>query len=71
MVEELRCIVHICRWKGRLKVKTFYIGTENTITEERIDNAYQRALKIARWRDEMIDKHGREILLDTPIPVFI
>ncbi len=59
---------YICAYNLKLRNVTFYVGTENTKTEDRLKRAVDRAVGTRCWSIDTIKSEGRDILFGTPIP---
>lgn len=65
---QLRCVVHICNWHKRKRIKQLYVGTKKTVTQQRVDQTKVHAMAIIDWRNKFIAEHGREQLMTAKMP---
>ena len=65
---QLRCNIHICSWHKCKRIRQFYVGTENTVTQQRVDQAKAHAMAIIDWRNKFIAEQGREQLMTAKMP---
>lgn len=66
---QYECQIHICQYKNKRKVLGYYLGTINTLCQERIDYMEKHAERILQWRREQIATIGREVLMSTEVPL--
>ncbi|ELP5902851.1 hypothetical protein QTV49_004899 [Vibrio vulnificus] len=61
---------HLFIWSAQGKTKTIskYLGTERTITQDRIDEVCREMSKIWAWRRTFVDNHGLKALYMVDVP---
>ncbi len=63
-----RVQTYICCFQRTLRTVSFYVGTQNTKTEERMKQAIDRAIGARCWSMDTIRSEGRDVLFDLPLP---
>lgn len=58
----------VCCYQRKLRMVCYYVGTENTLTRDRLDHCIARAIGTRVWASEMIRECGRSVLIREPLP---
>lgn len=58
----------VCCHQKKLRLISYYAGTENTVTQDRLDQCIAKAIGTRVWASEMIRDCGRSVLIHEPLP---
>ena len=65
---QIRVHARVCSHNRTVRTMSFWAGTENTITQSRLDHCIARAIGTRVWAGQMIRDCGRSVLLHEPLP---
>ncbi len=67
-LKQVQVNAKVCCFRRKLRMITFFAGTENTLSQDRLDHCIARAIGTRVWASEMIRDCGRSELICEPLP---